>query len=161
MIRIVAYGGGKNSTAMLIECLQSRIKVDLILFADTGGEKFHTYRYVSMFSKWLVAHGGTNIIWVKKGGIDETLEQECLRCKCLPSIAYGGFKTCSQKYKIQPQDKFCNNWQPAKDEWKAGRKVIKFIGIDADESHRAIERPDDKKYEYQYPLIDWDMGRDE
>jgi hypothetical protein len=56
----------------------------------------------------------------------ETLEENCLRQNILPSLAYG-FKGCSQKYKIQPQDKFVNNWRPAKDCWKAGGKCLKLM----------------------------------
>lgn len=156
---IASYGGGTNSTAMLIECAKRKINVDLILFADTGGEKPHTYDYVKKFSRWLVKNGMPEIVWVKKGGNGETLEENCLRCNMLPSIAYG-FKSCSHKYKIQPQDKYCNNWKPAKDEWKEGNKVVKLIGYDADEHHRA-KIPEDAKYKYEYPLVDWDMGRDE
>jgi hypothetical protein len=69
----------------------------------------------------------------------------------LPSIAYG-YKTCSQKYKIQPQDMFFNNLPDAKKIWKHGGKIIKYIGYDYDESHRAKPRID-KKYEFIYPLI--------
>lgn len=158
-MNIVSYGGGTNSTAMLIECVKREIPIDLITFADTGGERPHTYAYVDNFSKWCVEHGLPEITIVRKAGNGETLEENCLRCNMLPSIAYG-FKSCSQKYKIQPQDKFCNNWQPAKDEWFAGRKIVKFIGYDADEDHRA-KIPEDDKYIYQYPLVEWDMGRDE
>ena len=35
-INIVSYGGGANSTALLIGLHQHRIPVDLILFADTS-----------------------------------------------------------------------------------------------------------------------------
>ena len=35
-INMVSYGGGVNSTALLIGLHQHRIPVDLILFADTG-----------------------------------------------------------------------------------------------------------------------------
>lgn len=156
---VASYGGGTNSTAMLIECAKRGEQVDLILFADTGGEKPHTYQYVEMFSDWLVEHVMPPIITVKKGGIKETLEENCIRMNMLPSIAYG-FKSCSHKYKIQPQDKYCNNWKPAKAEWNAGRKITKLIGFDADEEHRA-KIPEDKKYRYEYPLMEWDMGRDE
>ena len=156
---IASYGGGTNSTAMLIECVNRGIEVDLILFADTGGEKPLTYQYVKTFSKWLVDNGMPEITIVKKAGNGETLEENCIRMKSLPSIAYG-FKTCSQKYKVQPQDKYCNNWQPAKELWKAGHKITKLIGFDADESHRAREW-EDEKYINQYPLVEWDMGRDE
>lgn len=156
---MASYGGGTNSTAELIEYANRGLHIDLILFADTGGEKPHTYKYVEMFSRWLVEHGLPKIITVRKAGNGETLEENCLRCHMLPSIAYG-FKSCSHKYKIQPQDKYCNNWRPAKDEWKAGRKIIKLIGYDADEEHRA-KIPEDNKYIYKYPLVEWDIGRDE
>ncbi len=159
---IASYGGGTNSTAMLIECVKRDIKVDLILFADTGGEKPHTYQYVERFSKWLIEHNMPGIITVKKvkkTGEVYTLGDDCLDHNTLPSLAYG-FKSCSQKYKIQPQDKFCNNWSPAKAEWKAGRKITKLVGFDSDEHHRVKDYSDDK-YTMEYPLVDWDMGRDE
>jgi hypothetical protein len=162
-MRIASYGGGTNSTAMLIECAKRGIKVDLILFADTGGEKPHTYEYVKRFSAWLVENGMPEIITIKKGGRQETLEEELLRLKALPSIAYG-WKTCSQKWKIAPQHKYVNNWEPARKEWAAGNKIIKLVGFDADEAGRADAYiPEDqlKKYENWYPLIEWEMGREE
>ena len=160
---IVAYGGGTNSTAMLIECVKRGIEVDLIMFADTGGEKPHTYNYIKIFSEWLQERGYPEIITVKKGGNQETLEQSCLRRGALPSIAYG-FKTCSGEFKIGPQVKYVNNYAPAKEVWKAGNKITRLIGFDADEPQRADGTiPDDqvKKYENRYPLIEWDMGREE
>ena len=44
---MVSYGGGANSTALLIGLHQHRIPVDLILFADTGAEHPHTYAYLA------------------------------------------------------------------------------------------------------------------
>jgi len=156
-MNICSYGGGTNSTALLIECVKRDIPVDLILFADTGGEKPHTYKYVEMFSKWLVAQGYPQIITVQAP--NKLLEQDCLDRGQLPSLAYG-FKSCSQRWKLAPQDKYMNNWKPAKLEWQEGRKITKFVGFDADEAHR-IKDYDDKKYNVRYPLVDWDMGRDE
>ena len=49
-INMVSYGGGVNSTALLIGLHQHRIPVDLILFADTGAEHPHTYAYVDDMS---------------------------------------------------------------------------------------------------------------
>ena len=43
------------------------------------------------------------------------LEQECLRSGTLPAIAYG-YKKCSLKHKIDPQEKFCNNYPPCREE---------------------------------------------
>lgn len=160
-IVIASYGAGTNSTAELIECVRRGEKIDLILFADTGGERPETYKYVKRFSNWLINNGMPMIITVKKvdyKGDILTLEQNCLQQKMLPSIAYG-FKSCSQKYKIQPQDKFVNNWQPAIDAWRNGVKVTKLIGYDAGEQRRA-KYYEDKKYTFRYPLIEWDVDRD-
>ena len=162
VFRLVCYGGGTNSTALLIECVNRNIKVDVILFADTGGEKPHTYAYIKTFNKWLLDHNMPEITVVKyknKHGDLLTLEQDCLNRNSLPALAYG-FKTCSQRFKGAPQDKFMNNYQPAKDYWDTGRRITKLIGFDANESHR-IKDYSDKKYTVEYPLVDWDMGREE
>lgn len=161
---VSSYGAGTNSTAMLIECVNRGIKVDLITFADTGGERPHTYQYVKTFSEWLVARGYpaiTVVQTVDKGGKNITLEEYCLDKGQLPSLAYG-FKSCSDKHKIRPQNKFMNNYDPAKAVWKSGEKIIKMIGYDIGEGHRADNAPkDDPKYDFWYPLIEWDMGREE
>ena len=158
-LTVASFGGGTDSTAMLIGMWQRGEKVDLILFADTGGEKPHTYEHIERFSKWLVKRGMPEIKIVRYE--KETLEENCLRVKSLPSIAYG-HKKCSLKFKVQPQDKFVNNWLPAKDAWARGEKVIKLIGYDASESRRA-ERPssevNQRKYQFRYPLIEWGLDR--
>ena len=40
------------------------------------------------------------------------------------------------------------------------KRITKFIGFDADESHRAKDY-DDSKFKVEYPLIEWGWGRDE
>lgn len=140
---------------MLIGMVIKGVPVDLTLFADTGGEKPHTYRHVERFSEWLVGNGYPPVITVRYAR--ETLEANCLRIKSLPSIAYG-YKKCSLKFKRDPQNKYCNNWTPAKQAWKRGEKVIKLIGYDATEARRGLAS--DKKYVYRYPLIEWGWTRD-
>jgi len=162
-VNIVAYGGGTDSTAMIIECFNRGVQIDYILFADTGAEKPHTYEYVKKFSEWCVSHGLPKIVTVKKGGNGETLEQECLRKKSLPSLAYG-FKTCSEKFKIRPQDKFFNNLAAAKAIWQRGEKITKFIGYDATEikrSEKVLLTFASKKYQLRFPLIEWQITRDQ
>jgi len=41
---MVSYGAGTNSTAMLVEMVRRGEHVDVITFADTGGERQETYR---------------------------------------------------------------------------------------------------------------------
>ena len=97
---MVSYGGGANSTALLIGLHQHRIPVDLILFADTGAEHPHTYAYLEVMDRWLKDHGMppiTRVYKTTRDGKRLTLEDECLQSCSLPSIAYG-FKRCSLKH---------------------------------------------------------------
>ena len=56
-INIVSFGGGTNSAAVLVGLHKHSIPVDLILFADTGGEQPHTYQFIRTMNDWLAAHG--------------------------------------------------------------------------------------------------------
>ena len=64
---VVSFGGGTNSTAMLIAMVYKNIKPDLILFADTGAELPETYEWVETFSRWLVSQGFPEITTVRRG----------------------------------------------------------------------------------------------
>lgn len=55
-MNVVGYGGGTDSTAMLIGLWKHHIPVDLILFADPGGEQPHTYVYLEIMDRWLKSH---------------------------------------------------------------------------------------------------------
>ena len=93
-----------------------------------------------------------------------TLEDECLQSCSLPSIAYG-FKRCSLKHKIGPQEKFCNHYPPCRRTWAAGKRVVKFIGYDAGEGYRSdkvlLGDLADRKYSKWYPLMEWGWTRDD
>ena len=166
-MNVVSFGGGTNSTAMIIGMYLHKIQIDLILFADTGAEQPHTYEFIQTFNVWLEKHGLptiTPVFYTDKGGNRMMLEEECLRSHTLPSIAYG-FKKCSLKHKIGTQEKFCNNYPPCREEWAAGRRVYKYIGYDAGETrriqHAAPADEANKKYENRYPLYEWGWDRAE
>lgn len=166
-MNVVSFGGGTNSTAMIIGMYLHKIPIDLILFADPGAEQPHTYEFIQTFNVWLEKHGLptiTPVFYTDKAGNRMTLEEECLRSRALPSIAYG-FKKCSLKHKIGTQEKFCNNYPPCREEWAAGRRVYKYIGYDAGETrriqHAAPADEANKKYENRYPLYEWGWDRAE
>lgn len=152
---VLHYGGGDNSRALGIALVEKKIRPDLILFADTGGELPTTYANNLEFSAWLVSQGYPEITVVSDGR--RTLESEVLEARTLPSVAFG-FKSCSDKYKIRPQDRYIKQWQPAIEAWKAGGKVIKFIGYDANEKHRQKDY-DDARFIVRYPLAEWGWDR--
>lgn len=152
-----SFGGGVNTTGMYLGMYERGETCDVILMADPGAENPKTYRHRDEFSEWLVAHGFPPVTMVR----DErrTLEQECLEKKTLPSIVIG-MRSCSDKYKIRPQNKFLSEWQPAIDAWAAGEKVTKLVGFDAGEPWR-IKEFESKKYQNRYPLVEWGWSRDE
>jgi hypothetical protein len=173
----MAYGMGVDSTAILVEFVKRGIVPDLILFADTKGEKPETYAYLPIIQEYLAAHAQPpiQVVTVTRTSKHESLEAECLTNETLPSLAFG-MKSCSLKWKVGPQNKFCNNWAPAREAWAAGVKVKKVIGYDASprDSCRGTFGQDGtgkgkciccrsnpcKKYEYWYPLIEWQYDRD-
>lgn len=156
----VAYGGGTNSTAMLIGMVDRGIVPGLVTFADTGAEKPETYEFIGRMQTWLAAHSMPEIVVVQNDGIHKTLVNNCLNTKTMPSLAYG-WKSCSDKYKRRPQEKAIKEWQPARDAWGSGGKVVRAIGFGMGEEHRAERSEGDDRYAHWYPLIDWGWDRDE
>ena len=138
----------------------------IVPIAGTGGEHPHTYAYLDIMDRWLKDHGMpeiTRVYKTTKDGRRLTLEDECLKSGTLPSIAYG-FKRCSLKHKIGPQEKFCNNYPPCREVWNSGKKVVKFIGYDAGEYYRSdkvlLRDLADPKYSKWYPLMEWGWDRE-
>jgi len=135
---VVAYGLGVDSTAMLVEFVHRGIRPDLILFADTGGEKPETYQYLRVIRPFLARHHFPEVVTVRyqpKRASYSTLEAQCLHTGTLPSLAYGG-KSCSLKYKRTPQDKYILSAYPPPEFLKRGQRVVRAIGFDAGEERR-------------------------
>lgn len=181
-VLVVAYGVGVDSTAMLIGMAQRGERPDLILTADTGDEKPETYAYIPIMNAWLAKAGFPAITVVKNArpkSLDTSLAASCERLGTLPSLAYGsGAHQCSLVWKRDPQIKFVKGgkliingertetkgWQPAKDAWARGEKIVQCIGYDNGprDSCRAgkamgMETPG---YINRYPLIEWGWDRE-
>lgn len=167
---MVAYGAGVDSTAMLIEMIERGERIDIALFADTGSEKPETYAYLEMFRGWL-ADRGVRLITVRYEPRNfkhyppyRTLDENCFTNGTLPSISFG-FSSCSQKWKVEPQNAWTERWEPAVAAWAAGKKVVKCIGYDcspADAKRYAhAEGYQDDRYEYRYPLREWGWKRED
>ena len=159
---IIAYGGGLNSTAMLVGLRQRDIKPDLILFADTGAERPETYAHVQQISAITQLWWGLEIEVVRSTykGQPEGLDDECARKSMLPSLAYGGRKGCSMKHKVHPQQKRLKQWMKQ----QGVNAATKAIGYDANEGHRAINKQQSKIAKamvevFWYPLVEWQWSR--
>lgn len=160
---VVAYGGGTNSTAMLCGFREKGVRPSLIVFSDTGGELPQTYEHLRLMSDKCQEWFGLPIetVWKTYQGRKSTLEEDCLRNKTLPSLAFG-FKACSMKYKIEPINRRVRLWM---DE-NGVKTVTKAIGYDRNEGHRSMKIKGTnlaagRQEVNWYPLLDWLWGREE
>lgn len=167
---VVNYGAGTNSTALIVGAIQKAIKIDLIVFADTGSERPETYQYLETFGDWLRPHGlHIEVVrWIRKlaphAGEFIPLHVACEQQKTLPSKAFG-YSGCTSKWKQQPIDGYIKTSDFAKDVYCAGGLIERWIGYDADEPERAdrmlAKNPDPSWFKWRAPLVEWGWGRAE
>lgn len=168
---VVANGVGVDSMALLIHMKRIGWRPDLILHADPGSEFPQTYDYIPVMTRALASWRFPTITVVRYVPSNfkhwppyYTLEENCFTNGTLPSLAFG-FKSCSQKWKVAPQNKYCESWPPAIACWQRGGRVLKLIGYDAGPKDQRrcnhVGSPSDPRYEYRYPLteIGWDRKR--
>lgn len=166
--RVLCYGVGVDSTALLVE-LESRGEApDLVLTADTGAEKTETYAFQEIMRRWMAERSIAYEVvryeakrfknWPPYRDLTESL----LTNGCLPSIAFGRH-SCSLKYKAAPQEAFIKAWQPAIEAWVQGKKVIRYIGYDASprdgQRYAHAKTIDDPLFDNRYPLREWGWDR--
>ena len=164
-MNIVSYGGGTNSTAMLIGLWERGERPDYITFADTGSEQLYTYDHMKKVNEWCDKVGFPQITVVKPTQpmmvSDKSLFNESQRLGRLPSKAYGN-GSCSLKWKVEPQNKWNRNI--AKQHGIELSEITRLIGYDADEPQRyerAISLQDKQPCKLRFPLIEWGWGREE
>ena len=140
---LLSFGGGINSTALLLEWVEQGKPLDLVIFADTGSEMPETYefidKYVIPFCKKHKIHFETvyytvsnKVAGVKKGhwveGERVSIYDYYEYQKAVPSMIK---RSCTDKFKISPIEKYI------KQKWGDKNLPLRLIGIDAGESHRA------------------------
>ncbi len=50
---VLCYGAGTNTTAMIVGLAARNITPDLIVMADTGAERPHTYAHIELMQEFL------------------------------------------------------------------------------------------------------------
>jgi len=143
-INIVSFGGGVNSTALIIEMIRRNVKIDYIIFADTGSEMPETYEHIEIMKKWFKDHNLAFIVVKSKLG---SVYDHYFNKKTIP---YRKFRSCTDKFKIRPITKWVKKFK--------GRGVIQNIGISIEERNRQFKtRLSWVKFEF--PLIKWKINR--
>lgn len=165
-MNVVSYGGGVQSTALLVLAAQRRIDFGTFLFANVGDDSEHpaTLRYVrEVAAPYAAEHGVTLHILERRrrDGTTETLWERLVRpgSRSIPipvrmSNGAPGRRSCTADFKIRVVGRWLREHGATKD---APAQVA--IGISVDEIHRANRRRSEPHEEIVYPLLDQGLRR--
>lgn len=161
---VVSYGGGTDSTALLVEAHNRGMRPDLILFADTGSEMPHTYAYLPVMAEWCAKVGFPEVQvvrWMRQDGRFLSLHEWCIERGELPSKAYG-FSGCTSKWKQHPLDKAVGTHPGVLLALEEDRTVERWLGYDAREAGRVANiRHKPPPYLWRAPLFEWNIAREQ
>ena len=179
--RVISYGAGTQSTAMLLMGLTGKLhsKPDIAIFADTGGEPKEVYDYLALIKDYVKKEFDFEIITVRKKGNDiiEDLETPRISKKTGNSYitnspplfvkhndggkVYMANRNCTVTYKIKPFHRYMKNIFNIKRQKPEQEKCIElWMGISLDEMQRMREGTDWYAI-LRYPLIEMKMVRNE
>jgi hypothetical protein len=139
-VRILSFGGGVNSVAILVLLAQGKIApVDVAIFADTGCEMPETYTYIEKIVKPFCKTNNINFTTIKNQ--EKTLLEHCQKLNLIPSRQQ---RWCTDKWKTRTIRKYLLTHYPN------ATKITQLIGY----AHGKEKRANKCKAENpEYPLI--------
>jgi hypothetical protein len=164
--RVLSYGGGVQSTALLVLAGLGRLAIDAALFANVGEDSEHpaTLAYVREIAvPWARRYGVPlhTLHRVRRDGRTETLwwrltrpESRSLPIPVRMSNGAPGTRSCTADFKI----KVVGRWVKAHGASAAAPATVN-IGISVDEIQRANTRRVEPHERIAYPLLDVGMRR--
>lgn len=147
MRNYLSFGGGVNSVALHLLLLDQGVDFESV-FVHHGTDWPETYEYVAGFQWWLKANGHMPITI-----LNATMRRNGKEYTSL--INY-----CQEENKIPQQfPRWCTgDWKKDHVSKYAEKPCFMFIGIAADESHRA-KISSQGRIEYRWPLIESEIDR--
>jgi len=151
MINYISYGGGVQSTAMVLMALDGVIeRPDMVVFADTGSEMPGTYETVEKMGKICESYNlPFYIVMADTGAIPKgmKLHEWYYNRGTIPMI---GIRWCTSKFKVDPVRKFVKT---KVDQTKPKPWMNAWLGITSDEKRRATGESQVKYQIVSYPLL--------
>lgn len=159
-LRVVSYGGGVQSTALLVLAAQRRIDFPVFVMANVGDDSEHpaTLDYVRNVAAPYADQHGIDLHLVdriKRDGSTETLYGRLMKegSRSLPipvrmDNGAPGTRSCTVDFKI----KVLAKWAKANGATPENKAVV-GIGISADEAMRANTRRVEPHEQIAYPLL--------
>jgi hypothetical protein len=169
-VRIFSYGGGVQSTAVLVLASQGKVQYDHFLFANVGEDSEHpdTLEYFKNVAMPFAEQHKLDLQEVRKyrkGEIETVRSRIFSTAKSVPipmKMPSGapGNRSCTMDFKIRVVDRWVNQNRNGD-----GRLTV-GLGISTDEIHRARTREPEEIYkglikELEYPLIDMRLSRND
>ena len=145
-LNVVSYGAGVDSTAMILKMVEEQIPIDIVIFADTGGELPETYKTLQNMEKYLKKLD-IPLITVRNFSL-KTLFEKCIMRKVFPDTFR---RWCTRDFKVAPIHRY---YRKHLGEFH----INEYLGIDAAETKRMRVAKEDYITKH-YPLVDWDMNR--
>jgi len=159
-LRVVSYGGGVQSTALLVLAVAGRIDFPVFLFANVGEDSEHpaTLAYLRRWAMpYAAAHGIAlhELHRVRRDGSTETLYGRLTRpgSRSLPipvrmSNGAPGTRSCTADFKIRVVGRWLREHGATAD-----RPATVGLGISLDEIQRANTRRGEPHERIVYPLL--------
>jgi hypothetical protein len=151
---VISYGGGVQSTALVVLALQRDWQIDEIVHIDLlDAESPATRAYVAYFADWLQRTHNRSITIIQRDLYNDMLTNP--RFTPVPWRAKDGSfmlrRQCTRQYKIAPIRRYLKENYPRE-------RFRMLLGISVDEWHRM--RDSGVKYiENVYPLVDERLTR--
>ena len=142
---VLSYGGGVNTTALMIMLVRKEMPFDVAVFADTGAELPETYSYLEVAQRYLERHGVEFKVVRSRVG---TLYDTCKRRRVVPSKMW---RWSTRDYKITPIHRYYRS---------LGSHIREYMGIAYDEVGRMKASREDY-ITSEFPLINWKMTRED
>jgi len=144
-LSVLSYGGGTQSTAMLIMILEGMIsKPDIVIHSDTGSELPETVQFIEVAKEFV--ENKLKIPFAIVNSHRGTLHDDYMKNGNIPII---GSRSCTANFKILPQRRLVRKIVGRKNKHLAKS----MLGITIDEKQRRRES-DVNWISLEYPLLD-------
>lgn len=166
-VHVLSYGGGTQSTAMLLMGLKGEIngvKPDHIIFSDTGNEPKYVMKQIHRVNEYIKKEYGREIHFTDNGNIMQDLIRATETGERVAGLPYHtvngigdtgmGRRQCTGDYKIVPVKRKIRELLGYKPRQRVKEMVHMWKGITTDEVQR-VKPIDDKWIEAEHPFI-WD-----
>jgi len=154
MVTVISYGGGIQSTALVVLLLLEGWDIDDVVHVDLmDAESPATREYVRYFRDWLQREHGRDITIIERNMYQDMLA----RPEFTPVPWHGKCerfmlsRQCTRQYKVAPLQRYLYDRYP-------GECIRLMLGISVDEYHR-MRDSSAARIEHVYPLVDARLTR--